>query len=366
MSRKNGCRAFIIMLALALALSGCGVIKLTDTIKAPWSSDEVKGRPVKEVETELRELGLDNITLTVRETTDGEKDGAVDSVSMKGKTSFKAGDSWAVDETISISYFALKTFEPEITISVEGEEGWPEFMIKTNLPDKTKLSLTLSNEDGYNVSQEITVKDSEAKSKKFTDPNGYLALAEDYTLSVVMDMSDQAYGVRNTLGQKGDCLTGDLVYTDEETGNKYVSMEYAYTSPYTKIQIDRIKDKKSIYEIIEIVSLSLAGNYGTNYKVSEDDGVLNVSVWNDGVAAGAMMAAQGNKETLEAWDDMRDGIVELSESIRTLLDENGHRATSSTVSVINEVSRDRSVLIVQDGYVVYDYVYGIDMLGVGN
>lgn len=365
MSRKKGCRAFIIILALALALSGCGK-QYEHPAVLPFGDSDWQSMNAEEIKSALQDAGFFNIEEVLKDTADPDKVGKATKLTVDGDNLFRKGTKLEGSVPVQITYYALKQFEPSLDVGVEGDEGWPEFLISTNLPAGTKLSLTLSNADGYTAQQTVSVSEGKAKSKKFTDENGWLPLAEEYTLLIEMRMSDQGATPKHELGENGECLTGALVVTESETGQKYVSMEYGYTSPYTKIQIDREKNKKSIYEIIEIASLSLAGNYGTNYKVSEDDGVLNVSVWNDGVAAGAMMAAQGNKETLEAWDSMRDSIIELSESIRTLLDENGHRATSSTVSVLNEVSRDKSVLIVQDGYVVYDYVYGIDMLGVGN
>lgn len=364
MQKKNWIAALLLALVVAVSFSACGIIELKDTVKSPWSSAELKGRQVEDVEIDLRELGLENIVMSELKTTDAERDGEVKDVSMRGKQTFNAGDAWVIDEEITISYYRLDSFVPEIEVSVEGEDGWPEFVVKTNLPNKIELALTLTDEDGYNEQKTVTVQDGEARSQKFVN-DGYLALAGDYILTVEMRMGEQGYSARSAFGTDGDVLSGDLVFTDEATGQMYIHYECPYTSPYDKEEIDRIKNMKSVYDIVGLLNVSMAANYGSNYSVKQDDNMLIVSVWNDGVAAGAALAQQGNAEMINAWMGMSDNMVVLCDSVRVLLDQNGHTLTTAVVNVVNDANRDNLLLTVKDGAVVYDCVYGIDLLNIG-
>lgn len=349
---------------VALLLVGCGA-KYEHPADLPFSNSEWQAKKAEDAIAELREAGFTNIVEDKKETWDTREIGKIEKVLVDGSNLFGKGKRMEADTPIKITYNVLKQFEPTMDIEVSGDEGKPVFIIKTNLPYKTKLRLTLSNNDDYDEQQTITVREGEARSKEFTDVKD-LPLAEDYTLTVVMDIDEQDSSTKYDIGVDGVCLVGPLVERNSETGKPYVFAEYEYKSSYTKAEVARYKDQLSMSDIITALQLSLAGNYGSNYEVKDANGVLTVSVWNDGVAAGAYLAQQGSAELLASWDSMTENMITLSESVRKLLDTNGYKSKASAVNVVNDANHDNVLLTINDGSVVYDYVHGIDLAGMGN
>lgn len=363
MKKRIGAIILIVALTAAL-LVGCGT-KFEHPADLPFSNSEWQNKQAGDAIAELRTAGFTNIIEETKETWDTGAVGKIDKVLVDGSNLFRKGTRMEADTPITITYDVLKQFAPTMEIEVTGDEGKPVFIIKTNLPYKTKLRLTLTNNDDYDEQQTVTVKDGEARSKEFTDVKG-LPLAESYMLTVVMDVDEQDSSAKYDIGADGACLTGPLVEQNSATGKPYVYTEYEYTSKYTRAEVARYKNQLSMSDLILALKLSLAGNYGENCDVKENAGTLTVSVWNDGVAAGAYLAQQGDTALLSSWDSMTENMIGLSESVRELLDANGYRSESSVVNVVNDANHNNVLLTVKDGAVVYDFVRGINLAGMGN
>lgn len=130
---------------------------------------------------------------------------------------------------------ALELLEVFVDIEVTGEDGKPEFVIHTNLPDETVLSLELSldslpedGQDYYFEQRELEIKNGTATAEVFSD--GEEPLIGDYFFGVVMLPSEQPEQVRKTVGENGENLTGELVEKLDEY--QYIATSLTYHSPY--------------------------------------------------------------------------------------------------------------------------------------
>lgn len=96
------------------------------------------------------------------------------------------------------------------------------FVIETNLPDETELSLTLKGR-GYLAQGKAYVKDGVGISERFT--NQGKQLVGEYTLEVLMPIpSVQSEYVKHFIGENGEYLTGP--YIKGALGSVVVSKEF--------------------------------------------------------------------------------------------------------------------------------------------
>ena len=105
----------------------------------------------------------------------------------------------------------------EVTTNPEGT-----FIIETNLPDETELSLKLSGR-GYLAQGKAYVSGGKALSERFTNHGDQLV--GDYTLEVLMPIpSVQSDYVKHFIGKNGEFLTGP--YIEGALGSVVVSKEF--------------------------------------------------------------------------------------------------------------------------------------------
>ena len=105
----------------------------------------------------------------------------------------------------------------EVTTNPEGT-----FLIKTNLPDETELSLKLSGR-GYLAQGKAFVSEGEAISERFTNQGEQLV--GDYSLEVLMPIPNvQTDYVKHFIGKNGEYLTGP--YIKGALGTVVVSKEF--------------------------------------------------------------------------------------------------------------------------------------------
>lgn len=114
----------------------------------------------------------------------------------------------------------------EISVSVSGDIGKPEFTINTNLPDETELMLSLSGED-YMGQAKIVVKNGIATSEAFSNKGE--ALSGVFSLDVSMSLPRlQSDFVRSVIGEQGENISGPYVEKDDITGENVVNAESIY------------------------------------------------------------------------------------------------------------------------------------------
>ena len=104
------------------------------------------------------------------------------------------------------------------------------FVIETNLPDETELSLSLKGR-GYLAQGEAIVKDGRAVSPVFT--NRGVSLEGTYTLEVLMPIPNvQSEYVKHYIGQNGEYLKGQ--YVKPSLGSVIVEKTFSVQLPGKK------------------------------------------------------------------------------------------------------------------------------------
>lgn len=96
-------------------------------------------------------------------------------------------------------------FEVELTADADFNDGYPIFTVYTNLPDQTKLVLTLKDGYGYTGQADAEVKNGVATSSEFS--NRGEALSGKHTLSVSMSLARlQPKAVQEVIGEHGEYI----------------------------------------------------------------------------------------------------------------------------------------------------------------
>ncbi|MGM9626936.1 MAG: hypothetical protein ACI3V4_02425 [Faecousia sp.] len=107
--------------------------------------------------------------------------------------------------------------------------------------------------------------------------------------------------------------------------------------------------------VVSFVEITLK-DYYENYNVGYEDNILTVNVWQDGVAAGAMLAKNGNQECIDSWNYLTDSVKKLCLSISDLVSTFGLTDTCVVINVLNDADTDNVILCVIEGAVLYDAV----------
>lgn len=122
---------------------------------------------------------------------------------------------------------------PQINVDIKPEvevfaDGAVQFLIETNLPEKTILMVTVKNEDGYCGQDKAEVySNGLAIAGEFTN-NGE-PLKGKYMVSISMSiprLQDEA--VQKVVGSSGEYITGKFVQVDDITGDNWVSADFEF------------------------------------------------------------------------------------------------------------------------------------------
>lgn len=118
---------------------------------------------------------------------------------------------------------------------------------KTNLPDSTKLLISLSNETlGFDAKCESVVNNGQFSTGPLGPSSGLIA--GNYKVKVLMPLPIvQPERVQSILGKEGEHLTGSLVQ-DSSLGGKTVEYSFSYITGSTEAIVD------AVAEHIEFVS----------------------------------------------------------------------------------------------------------------
>lgn len=333
--------------ACGIFMVGCG---LKNPAKAPFGSTECKGMEQTEVLAELQEAGFTEVTTTEVETVSKSKDGTVESVTIDGTDDYKKDKAWESNVPVEVAEYKLKQYPVEMSVETSGESGEPIFRVHTNLPDGTKLKLTLSGKN-YEKEQKIEVQDGVAESKVFRDG---APLQGDYVLTVVMKMADQGWNrIDKEIGLDGECLTGELVRQEEDSDKQYVYLEHPYASDYKR---DEITPKISEDEMTAIIENALQKGFGDDYTLEADETGYTIYVWSDGNAMCASLAKAGYAEQKKAWQSIVATTVAASQVIQDGLSENGYGDRVSVINLLNDVDHSYTLCTAAMGMLLFDCV----------
>ena len=346
MKTKRGIVLLLFMGTLLLFMSGCGA-KYENPADLPFGSDGWQTQTAGEAIEALSAAGFTNIQENIKETSSADDAGKITKITVNGENLFRKGDRHEGTDVVEITYYSLKRYEAEMEIEVSEDAGLPVFTVNTNLPNGTRLELTLSNEESYSEQQTVKVKDGQAVSDIFWD-NGHYLLGE-YTLSVVMKPEDQNASVQYEIGKNGEAMTGPLVQIGEKDVGQYLFLEDDYISNYTE------PEKISEDELRERFAQALSG-FGNNYEIDLEGYVYTVSVWQDGLAACAMLAEQGVPTAVEQWEAIVDTTAEASNSLQELLSISGYGDYMVQIEVLNDQNHENTLLTVLLGMVSYNCV----------
>lgn len=106
--------------------------------------------------------------------------------------------------------------------------------------------------------------------------------------------------------------------------------------------------------VISVLKISLSDSYGENYKIDGDETGITISIWEDGIAAGATLAKAGNEQLIESWNYMAESLVEMSKSTKESITDLGFPDTTVMINLLNDGNLDNILLIIVDGEVLYD------------
>ena len=106
---------------------------------------------------------------------------------------------------------------------------------------------------------------------------------------------------------------------------------------------------------IVIGSALLEKNFDDRYRVEKtEEGAVSVSVWQDGVSLGAMLAKAGDANSKEAWDVLKSNMSNMSLSMIESMEAMGIQNPVLMVNILNDQNLDNTLLSMINGVVVFD------------
>ncbi len=128
------------------------------------------------------------------------------SISEKSDSSNTTSEISQIDDT-EIAFDV--SFDAQISES--SEDGYPCFIVNTNLPDTTIIRVTVDGANNYSETKEMPVVDGVAISEPFDD-NGYELENGNYEARIeTVDATKQPTEVQEVIGDGGCNLTGDSI-----------------------------------------------------------------------------------------------------------------------------------------------------------
>lgn len=127
------------------------------------------------------------------------------------------------------------------------------------------------------------------------------------------------------------------------------------------------EEAATIGDVYLMITNAMAMTYGSNYEASYDESGITVNVWEDGTAATAVLAQNGDKEAKETWDNLVKSVTDMTVATKKeIMEKNGYGNKMFAVNVLNDEKKETTLLTIADGVVFYDVVNGIDTTGLEN
>ena len=120
----------------------------------------------------------------------------------------------------------------------------------------------------------------------------------------------------------------------------------------------------SLDKCIEAAKNTLSNNFGENCLITVADTIVNISVWRDGIIAGATAAKNNDLDAKESWDALIAGASQLQKSIQEYFDACGYSNYTVAFNILNDLNTDNVLFTVVKGIVMLDFVNDINLLGI--
>ncbi|MBO4863561.1 MAG: DUF4190 domain-containing protein [Eubacterium sp.] len=145
-----------------------------------------------------------------------------------------------------------------------------------------------------------------------------------------------------------------------ETKLETVDDDYEGVAPGSSSNLDTSDETPiegvSIDTVVSLMKISLSEGFGDNYKIDVDGNDVTISVWMDGVAAGALLAQQGNEEYIEDWNKAKANMQKLAASFYDSFEQLGVKDVHCYFHVLNDQNKENTLLMYVDGVEAYDAV----------
>ena len=112
----------------------------------------------------------------------------------------------------------------------------------------------------------------------------------------------------------------------------------------------------SLDDYMDYLDATLNDSFGENYSIEIDDNFITISVWQDGIAQGALLASTGDSSCIDAWNTMVDGMVSMADGINDSLQYVDADDLHVYINVLNDENPENTLLSIMDGTVIYDAV----------
>ena len=109
--------------------------------------------------------------------------------------------------------------------------------------------------------------------------------------------------------------------------------------------------------IVNKIGSALETTFGKDYSAvqySEEDKTYYIYTWGDYVTAGVIFAQEGETANIDAWNDMVNTFVTTNIQIKEAVEKLGDTESSVSLTVQNEINKDRTLLLIIDGEVIYN------------
>ena len=115
-----------------------------------------------------------------------------------------------------------------------------------------------------------------------------------------------------------------------------------------------IPKEDQVQTVVDITKLSLRHS-PYFYSINNTEDAVNITLWEDGLAATSKKAYDGDKEAILEWEKTKLNIFDYIKDIYAQFIAKDIEA-EVTVKVVNENNKDRTLLFIKGGSIVYDIV----------
>lgn len=159
------------------------------------------------------------------------------------------------------------------------------------------------------------------------------------------------------LGSCGAILSGTEESTSETVPYATEAVIIEETDPIVTVATESAStDKSAMLEVAVSYIKQLLSESFEGYEVSYDDTGITISLWQDGIAAGATFANSIKGEYLQNWNTMVDSFLSMAENTRTYLDTLGLNDIILSINILNDQNKENILVMIVDDILVFDAV----------
>lgn len=233
------------------------------------------------------------------------------------------GSEWTVMKYVGVIFLILLApvtsvagdqIVPKFHVTVEGDASKPILVGMTNLPEGTKLLITISrSESGYRAQDNpVVLKDGTFKTVRFSNRGNPLTSGE-HIVEVLMPLpSVQPRNVQAIIGRSGENLSGDLVNKDSIGVTVEYHTSFTVAGPKSKSKDDAAWSE-TVQKKLEWIRQSCRGSFGfsgADFQQCYDEAVVSFVASQRGSSASSIVKTekhQNEKVTKPAPPKPKDG-----------------------------------------------------------